>query len=134
MLERLTDDLLPLLKACANGALSGVAPRFSSEAALTVVMAARGYPGKPLLGTRINGIADAERVTGVSVLQAGTKQVGGDIFADGGRVLAITALGRTVAEAQRRAYVAVDRINWPEGFCRRDIGWRAVARELGTGH
>ncbi len=129
ILERLADDLLPLLEACAKGALPGVSPRFKADAALTVVMAARGYPGEPLRGTRIVGIEDAERVPGVSVLQGGTRQEGDALVADGGRVLAVTAVGRTVGEARERAYAAVDRIDWPEGFCRRDIGWRAVARE-----
>ncbi len=133
ILERLSDDLLPLLEACAKGALPDVSPKFSADAALTVVMAARGYPGEPLRGTRILGIEDAERVPGVAVLQAGTRREGNAIVADGGRVLAITAIGRTVGEAKDRAYVAVDRIDWPEGFCRRDIGWRAVARERGAG-
>ena len=129
ILERLADDLLPLLEACARGNLSAVSPRFSADAALTVVMAARGYPGEPTRGTRIVGIEEAERLPGVSVLQAGTRREGDAILADGGRVLAVTAVGRTVGEAQERAYEAVDRIVWPEGFCRRDIGWRALARE-----
>jgi phosphoribosylamine--glycine ligase len=131
ILSRLKDDLLPLLEACTNGKLSGSAPMFSSDAALTVVMAARGYPGEPLRGVRIGGIQDAERVPGVAVLQAGTRYEGGEIVSDGGRVLAITALGRSVGEARDRAYAAVDRIAWSEGFCRRDIGWRAIAHETG---
>jgi phosphoribosylamine---glycine ligase len=129
VLPRLKDDLLPLLLACANGTLHSDAPRFYSDAALAVVMAARGYPGEPVRGSRIRGIEDAEAAPGVVVFHGGTREVDGAIFADGGRVLAITALGSNVAEAQRRAYEAVDRINWPEGFCRRDIGWRGVARE-----
>ena len=129
ILERLSDDLLPMLEACAKGALPDVSPGFSSDAALTVVMAARGYPGAPLKGTRIVGIEEAESIPGVTVLQAGTRQEGDAILADGGRVLAVTAIGRTVGEAQERAYAAVDRIDWQGGFCRRDIGWRAVARE-----
>ncbi len=96
-------------------------------------MAARGYPGEPLKGTRILGIEEAERVPGVAVLQAGTRQVADAIVADGGRVLAVTATGSTVGEAQERAYTAIQRIEWPEGFCRKDIGWRAVAREKGLG-
>ncbi len=129
ILERLSDDLLPMLEGCARARLPKVSPRFSADAALTVVMAAHGYPGEPLKGTRIVGIEDAESVHGVTVLQAGTRQEGDAILADGGRVLAVTARGRTVGEAQERAYAAVDRIDWPGGFCRRDIGWRAVARE-----
>lgn len=129
ILPRLKDDLLPLLVACANGTLCSDAPMFYPDAALAVVMAARGYPGEPVRGSRISGIEDAEATPGVVVFHGGTREVDGAIFADGGRVLAITALGSDVAEAQRRAYEAVDRIRWPEGFCRRDIGWRGIARE-----
>jgi phosphoribosylamine---glycine ligase len=129
ILTRLKDDLLPLLVACTNGTLRSDAPKFYSDAALAVVMAARGYPGEPVRGSRINGIENAEATPGVVVFHGGTREVDGAIFADGGRVLAITALGSSVAEAQRRAYEAVDRIKWPEGFCRRDIGWRGIARE-----
>ncbi len=131
ILARHRGDLLPLLEACADGSLRGAAADFSSDAALAVVMAARGYPGEPLRGSRIGGIADAERVPGVVVLQAGTRREGGEIVSDGGRVLTITALGASVGEARDRAYSAVDRIAWPEGFCRRDIGWRAIERERG---
>ena len=133
ILERLTDDLLPLLEASAKGSLAGVSPRFSADAALTVVMAALGYPGEPARGTRILGIEAAERVPGVAVIHAGTRRTADGLVAEGGRVLAVTAKGHTVGEAQERAYAAVDRIDWPEGFCRRDIGWRAVARERGAG-
>jgi phosphoribosylamine--glycine ligase len=129
ILARLTTDLLPLLEACANGNLGNRIPTFTSNAALAVVMAAQGYPGEPLRGARIGGIEDAERASGAVVLQAGTRRQGGEIVSDGGRVLAITAVGRNVGEARDRAYSAVDRIVWPEGFCRRDIGWRAIARE-----
>ena len=100
-----------------------------TTSALAVVMAARGYPGVPLRGTRIFGIEEAERVEGVSVLIAAVREKGDEMIAEGGRVLAVTALGRDVTEACERAYAAVDRINWSGGFCRRDIGWRAVARE-----
>ena len=129
ILPRLEDDLLPLLVACANGSLRSEAPRFCTDAALAVVMAARGYPGETVRGSRINGIEDAEAAPGVVVFHGGTREVNGAIFADGGRVLAITALASNIAEAQRRAYEAVDRLKWPEGFCRRDIGWRGIARE-----
>jgi phosphoribosylamine---glycine ligase len=129
ILPRLKDDLLPLLLACANGTLRSDAPRFYPDVALAVVMAARGYPGDPLRGSRIRGIEDAEEAAGVVVFHGGTREVDGAIFADGGRVLAITALGSDVADAQRRAYEAVDRIKWPEGFCRRDIGCRRIPRE-----
>jgi phosphoribosylamine---glycine ligase len=130
ILARFSGDLLPLLEACARGQLKDT-PQFSSNAALAVVMAARGYPGTPLRGTQIHGIEDAERIPGVAVLQAGVRQEGDGMFADGGRVLAITAVGANVTEARDLAYAGVDRIDWPEGFCRRDIGWRAVAREQG---
>lgn len=126
ILARLEDDLLPLLIGCANGTLRGNPPRFSSDAAVAVVMAARGYPGQPLRGSRIGAIEDAESLPGVVVLHGGTREVDGAIFADGGRVLTITALGSDLAEAHQRAYAAVDRIDWSDGFFRRDIGWRAT--------
>jgi phosphoribosylamine--glycine ligase len=127
ILARLDDDLLEFLLGCARGAAPDRAPRFSDEAALTVIMAARGYPGVPEKGTPIRGLEAAARAPGVSILHAGTRRDGEKLVADGGRVLAVTALGRDVAEAQARAYAAVDHIDWQGGFCRRDIGWRAVA-------
>ncbi len=111
-----------------EGRLFGHAIRWREEAALTVVMAARGYPGPVERGSAIRGIAQAEAVKGVTVFHAGTALREGGLVANGGRVLNVTALGASVAEAQARAYAAVDRIDWPEGFCRRDIGWRAVSR------
>ena len=128
ILERLKNDPLPLLVACASGTLSGMRPRFSSDAALAVVMAAQGYPGQPLRGSRIEAIEDAASVHGVVVLHGSTREVDGAIFADGGRVLTITARGSSVSDARERVYAAIDRIKWPEGFFRRDIGWRAIAR------
>ena len=116
ILPRLKDDLLPLLVACANGTLCADAPRFYSDAALAVVMAARGYPGEPVRGSRIGGIEDAEAAPGVVVFHGGTREIDGAVFADGGRVLAITALGNNVAEAHRRAYAAVDRIKVAGGI------------------
>ena len=92
-------------------------------------MAAAGYPGNYAKGAEIAGLDDAEKIEGVEIFHAGTRREGGRILANGGRVLNVCALGKTVAEAQARAYAAVDRIIWPEGFCRRDIGFRAVARE-----
>jgi phosphoribosylamine--glycine ligase len=92
-------------------------------------MAARGYPGTPMRGTRIRGVAQAEGVEGVSVLMGGVRQEGNELIADGGRVLAVTAIGKTVTDARDRAYAAIERIDWPEGFFRSDIGWRAVERE-----
>jgi phosphoribosylamine--glycine ligase len=129
ILPRLRDDLLPLLFACATGTLKGDPPKFCSNSALAVVMAARGYPGEPLRGSRIGGIEDADALPGVVVLHGGTREVDGVIFADGGRVLTISALGSDLANACERAYAAVDRIKWPEGFFRRDIGRRAIARD-----
>jgi phosphoribosylamine--glycine ligase len=131
ILARLDDDLLEFLLGCARGAAPKRAPRFSDQAALTVILAARGYPGAPEKGTPIRGLEAAAREPGVSILHAGTRRDGERLVADGGRVLAVTALGRDVAEAQTRAYAAVDRIDWPGGFCRRDIGWRAVAAKKG---
>jgi phosphoribosylamine--glycine ligase len=132
ILPRMTDDLLPLLEASAKGSLSETAPRFHSDTAVAVVMAARGYPGNAVRGNRIRGIKEAERVPGVSILHAGTRKLGDEIISDGGRVLTVTAVGKTVSEARDRAYAAVDNIEWPEGFCRRDIAWREIASERGT--
>jgi phosphoribosylamine--glycine ligase len=128
LLRRLNSDLLAGLLACARGELDGIALDWDPRAALGVVMAAQGYPGEPVTGTVIAGIEVAETEPDVVVFQAGTKRVGGDLVADGGRVLVVTAMGDTIGAAQTRAYAAVDRIQWPGGFCRRDIGWRAVAR------
>jgi len=128
ILPRLEDDLLPLLLACARGTLRDEAPTFSPEAALAIVIAAKGYPGEPLRGSRIRGLEDAQATTGAIVLHGGTCEVDGAILADGGRVLTVTGLGRDLAEARDRAYAAADRIKWTEGFFRRDIGWRALSR------
>jgi len=103
--------------------------RWYPEKALTVVMAAKGYPGDYVKGTLIAGLDEAATTEGVEIFHAGTKADGDNILANGGRVLNVTAMGKTVREAQCRAYQAVDRIRWSEGFCRRDIGWQAVARE-----
>jgi len=92
-------------------------------------MAAKGYPGDYVKGTRIEGLDDAAKIEGVEIFHAGTVAKDGAILANGGRVLNVCATGKTVAEAQHRAYAAVDRIQWPDGFCRRDIGWQAVERE-----
>ncbi|WP_159729139.1 phosphoribosylamine--glycine ligase [Methylosinus sp. Ce-a6] len=129
MLPRLEDDLLELMFACATGALPERAIRFSPKAALTVVLAAQGYPGTPLTGAEINGLARAGEIAGVTVTHAGTRREGDKLLAAGGRVLNVTALGDSVREAQALAYRGVDAIDWPEGFCRRDIGWRAIERE-----
>ena len=129
LMARLKSDLLPLLLAAAQGRLAGHSPEWSEDAAMVVVMAAKGYPGSYTKNTIISGLDSANEVEGAIVLHAGTaRSASGEIIATGGRVLGITAIGPTVATAQARAYQAVDRINWPEGFCRRDIGWRAIAR------
>ena len=99
--------------------------RWRDEAALTVVMAAKGYPANPEKGAPISGIGEAE-AEGAIVFQAGTTEKEGRLVVAGGRVLNVTGLGVTVAEAQRKAYEGVDRIGFPGGFCRRDIGWRAL--------
>ncbi|GJE74685.1 MULTISPECIES: phosphoribosylamine--glycine ligase [Methylorubrum] len=132
LMPRLTGDLVPALLAAAKGDLSGVTIGFDpARAALTVVMAAEGYPGPVTRGSEIRGVEAAEAEGGAIVFQAGTRRDGDRLLADGGRVLAVTALGASVGQAQARAYAALDRIDWPEGFCRRDIGGRAVAREAG---
>jgi phosphoribosylamine--glycine ligase len=128
ILPRLEDDLLALMLAAARGALDETRPRFSNQVALTVVLAAKGYPGTPLTGSEIKGVAQAEALPDVIVTHAGTRREGARLLAAGGRVLNVTALGASVAEAQAKAYTAVDAIDWPGGFCRRDIGWREAAR------
>ncbi len=127
MMARLEDDLLGLLLACAEGRLPPNV-RLSDKTALTVVLAARGYPGTPLKGGRIDAIDEAEKIPGVSVIHAGTKMEGGQLVANGGRVLNVVALADSVAQAQALAYRGVDAIRFPDGFCRRDIGWRAIGR------
>ena len=126
LMMRLESDLLDLLLATAEGRLAGMTPAWSSDAALTVVMAAKGYPGAYEKDTAIGGIDEADRLPGVKVFHAGTALRDGRLVAHGGRVLDVTATGPTIAEAQARAYQAVDAIDWRQGFCRRDIGWRAI--------
>jgi phosphoribosylamine--glycine ligase len=130
LLPRLKSDLVTALLAACDGVLNSISLQWTNEAALTVVMAAQGYPGSVEKGSEIRGIDKAEELDDVIVFHAGTKQDGDRIVANGGRVLNVTALGHTISEAQRKAYEAVARIEWPEGFCRKDIGWRAVEREL----
>ncbi|MDC8753649.1 phosphoribosylamine--glycine ligase [Erythrobacter sp. sf7] len=127
LMMRLESDLVTLMLACAKGTLAGVEVALSSETALTVVMAAKGYPGTPEKGGAID-LNDTE-ANSAKIFHAGTALKDGALVANGGRVLNVTAMGRNVTEAQRIAYEAVDRISFPTGFCRRDIGWREVARE-----
>jgi len=131
---RLESDLLPALIAVSDGALDTLDLRWHDDAALSVVLAARGYPGAYRKGTEIRGVEKAGAVDNVVVFHAGTKAgsggwPGGPLLAAGGRVLNIAATGRTIGEAKSRAYGALDLIDWPEGFCRRDIAWRALAHQ-----
>ncbi len=126
LMARLMSDLLPALIASRDGVLDMFDLRWHEDAALTVVMASDGYPGAYDKGSEIRGLEDAGALDGVMVYHAGTRADGARVLADGGRVLGVTALRPTIAEAQARAYEAVGRIDWPQGFCRRDIGWRAV--------
>jgi phosphoribosylamine--glycine ligase len=129
LMLRLMSDLVPALVASCDGMLKNFDLRWYPDAALTVVMAAKGYPGSYAKGSVIAGLEAAAEVEGVEIFHAGTKAEGGRIVANGGRVLNVSALGKSVREAQARAYQAVDRIQWADGFCRRDIGFRAVERE-----
>jgi phosphoribosylamine---glycine ligase len=132
LMLRLRSDLLPALIATADGVLDAVDLRWRDDAALLVVMAARGYPGSYGKGDAIGGLAAAAALPGVEIFHAGTRREGDRILADGGRVLGVTGHGSTIAQARERAYAAVDAIDWPGGFCRRDIGWRALARDRGS--
>jgi phosphoribosylamine--glycine ligase len=128
LMPRLESDVLILMKAAVDGQLRHMAAKWRDEAALTVVMASKGYPSGTVPGSAIGSLEKA-RETGTEIFQAGTALRDGKLVANGGRVLNVTALGATVVEAQEKAYRAVDLIDWPEGFCRRDIGWRAITRE-----
>jgi phosphoribosylamine--glycine ligase len=127
LMLRLKDDLLTLLLSVIDGTLDKMSVRWRSEAALSVVMATKGYPGAYGKGSEIRNLEAAAQGDDVEIFHAGTAMKDGKLIANGGRVLNVSALGRTVAEAQARAYRAIDLIDWPEGFCRRDIGWRASA-------
>ncbi len=126
LLPRLMTDLGQLLLGAADGALGHMDLRWYPEPVLTVVMAAKGYPGAYARGSEIRGLEAAGAVEGVTIFHAGTRTLDGRVLANGGRVLDVTARGSSLAEARERAYAAIDRIDWPEGFCRRDIGWRAL--------
>ncbi|HZG10063.1 MAG TPA: phosphoribosylamine--glycine ligase [Allosphingosinicella sp.] len=129
LMMRMEGDLLDLLHATARGRLAEAEPpRLSGQAALTVVLAARGYPGSPQTGGTIGRLDDAAAGEGVQIFHAGTALRGDTLVAAGGRVLNVTALGASVAEARQRAYAALEAVDFPSGFCRRDIGWREVAR------
>jgi phosphoribosylamine--glycine ligase len=132
LLPRLKSDLLAAMLATCDGVLSSFDLRWRDDVALTVVLAANGYPGTPERGTEIKGFDRAADLPGTLIFHAGTRNsTEGRLVADGGRVLDVTALAPSVTAAQSRAYEAVARIVWPAGFCRKDIGWRAVARERG---
>ncbi|GGA76923.1 phosphoribosylamine--glycine ligase [Brucella endophytica] len=129
LMMRLKDDLLLLLNAAADGLLDQVSIRWSEDPALTVVMAAKGYPAAPDKGSVIEGIEEAAKLPDVQIFHAGTAVKDGQLVANGGRVLNVTATGKSVLDAQEKAYAAVKAIDWPGGFYRSDIGWRAVERE-----
>jgi phosphoribosylamine--glycine ligase len=129
LVMRLASDLLPALIATVQGRLGDLSLDWHDDAALCVVMAAKGYPGAYKKGTEIKGLDAAAADANVEIFHAGTKRDGARILASGGRVLGVTARGTDIGAAQEAAYAAVDKIDWPQGFCRRDIGWRAVARK-----
>jgi phosphoribosylamine--glycine ligase len=128
LMTRLKSDLAAALMATRDGGLAHLDLRWSEEVALTVVMAARGYPGDYVTGSEIRNLDSAAQVEGVQIFHAATERREGKLLATGGRVLNVTAVGSSVAEAKDRAFRAVDLVEWPEGFCRRDIGWRALTR------
>jgi phosphoribosylamine--glycine ligase len=127
LMMRMQSDLLPLLHATATGTLKGHVVSWSDLFALTVIMATKGYPGAVVNGSEIKGVEALDNED-LQVFHAGTRRDGDRYLAAGGRVLCVTALGKSVSEAQQRAYAGVEQIVWPEGFCRRDIGWREIAR------
>jgi phosphoribosylamine---glycine ligase len=129
MMLRLMSDLVPALLACCDGVLGSFDLRWYPDAALTVVMTAKGYPGSYAKGSVIDGLDAAAAVEGVEIFHAGTQVQNGKLVANGGRVLNVCAIGTTIVVAQARAYQAIDLIRWSDGFCRRDIGWRAIERE-----
>ena len=129
LMLRMMSDIVPALLASADGQLKNFSLRWFDDVALTVILATKGYPGDFGKGSVIAGLDEAAKIEGVEIFHAGTALKDGRMVANGGRVLNVCALGKTVSEAQRRAYEAVDRIDWPEGFCRRDIGWQAVEAE-----
>ena len=131
LLPRLMSDLVPALMATRDGELGHFALRWVSSAAVCVVMAAKGYPGDYEKGSEIRGLEKLDNMEDVMLFHAGTRLEDDRVISTGGRVLGVTALGSDVAEAQACAYRAIDVIDWPSGFCRRDIGWRAIASSRG---
>lgn len=129
LMMRLKSDLLPALLATADGVLDTFDLRWYDDAALSVVVATEGYPGAYEKGSVIRGLDAAGSDENVEIFHAATSVKDGEVIATGGRVLNVTARGRTVREARDRAYAVISRIDWPEGYCRTDIGWRAIARE-----
>ena len=129
LMPRFAGDLLEALHATATGRLADVTPQWSDDAAMTVVYASRGYPGPHQTGSVISGIDEARAGDGVLVFFAGTRMKGDDLVSNGGRVLNITGTGKDLAEARARAYGAIEKIRWPDGFYRTDIGWRALTRQ-----
>ena len=129
LMARMNSDVLEALLACAEGNLKNAKITWKKSTALVVVMAADGYPGNYAKGSHIDNLTDAGAIKGVEIFHAGTKFKGKKVVSNGGRVLGVTSIGKSVKDAQEKAYEAVDTIEWPEGFCRRDIGWRAVERE-----
>lgn len=129
LMTRMKSDIIPALFAAAKGQLDSVALEWNQETAITIVLANKGYPNSYQKGSEIKGIDQAEELSGVKVFHAGTKIEDQKILAVGGRVLNVTATGTSVTDAQQKAYKAVDAIDWPQGFCRRDIGWRAIQKE-----
>ena len=128
VLPRLRSDIVPALLATCDAQLSHLDLRWRDEACVCVVAAARGYPGAYERGSVIGNLGPASELPGVTIFHAGTTARNGKIIAAGGRVLGVAALGADIGDARQRAYEAIDVIDWPQGFCRRDIGWRAIAR------
>jgi phosphoribosylamine--glycine ligase len=126
LMMRLGAQVLDLIQACAEGRLDSVAANWADDHAISVVMAVQGYPGDYVKGSQIRGLDTLPESSSAIVFHAGTTEVQGQITATGGRVLGVTARGASLAEAQAMAYEMIDQIDWPEGFCRRDIGWRAL--------
>ena len=129
MMRRMQSDIVPVLMGAATGKLEGQSFQWTDETAALVVLANQGYPGSYEKGFVIRGVEEAAALSDVEIFHAGTAMADGSLTATGGRVLNITATGKTGRDAIRQAYIAVDRIDWPEGFCRQDIGWRMLERE-----